>query len=434
MNTEPEIPLFALVTCISKALDLVSPIMVNHHHQVAYIAHSLGVESGLEMKQLNELAIAGALHDVGAFSLRERLNIMAFETENPHQHAIQGYFLLNMFEPFGNIATLVQFHHVPWNGGGGSELNGKPVPLGSHILHLADRIAVQLGKQNEVLGQVKQIYARIEGKSGQMFVPQLVDAFRNFATKEYFWLDSTSSSLDSILLDKMRLEGIKLDLERLLSFTKMICRIIDFRNSFTATHSSGVAATAEELARLIGFSERDCRLMRIAGYLHDLGKLAVPAEILEKPAKLTEEEFNVMRSHTFHTHHILESLPGMEMVTEWAAYHHERLNGHGYPFHIEGRNLSLGSRIVAVADVFSAITEDRPYRKGMSSESALRVIQQMAADLALDFNIVSLLSLHFDHINSLRIAAQAASMEEYRQFVHTNKSFADIMDGSAIRG
>lgn len=70
----------------------------------------------------------------------------------------------------------------------------------------------------------------------------------------------------------------------------------------------------------------------------------------------------------------------------------------------------------------------------MSSESALRVIQQMAADLALDFNIVSLLSLHFDHINSLRIAAQAASMEEYRQFVHTNKSFADIIEGSAIQG
>ncbi|MBI4642628.1 MAG: HD domain-containing protein, partial [Deltaproteobacteria bacterium] len=410
MITEPEIPLFALVTCISKALDLVRPIIVNHHHRVAYIAYSLVVESGLETKQLNELAIAGALHDVGAFSLRERLNVMAFETENPHQHAIQGYFLLNMFEPFSNIATLVQFHHVPWDSGGGSEFYGKPVPFGSHILHLADRIAVQLGKQNKVLGQVQQICESIEGKSGQMFVPQLVNAFRNFAKKEYFWLDATSSSLDSILLNKVRLEGIKLDLERLLSFSKMLCRIIDFRSPFTATHSSGVAATAEELARLIGFSERDCRLMRIAGYLHDLGKLAVPAEILEKPAKLTEEEFNVIRSHTFHTYRILESISALDVVNDWASYHHERLNGNGYPFHLEGRDLSLGSRITAVADVFTAITEDRPYRKGMSSESALKVLQQMAGDRALDANIVSLLSLHFDKINSLRIAAQEASM------------------------
>ena len=427
MITDPEIPLFALVTCISKALDLVSPILVNHHHRVAYIAYNLGVESGLETKQLNELAIAGALHDVGALSLREKMSVMAFEMKNPHQHANQGYLLLNMFEPFANIATLVQFHHVPWDAGGGSEFYGNPVPFGSHILHMADRIAVQLGKQNEVLGQVKKIREKVEGKSGEMFVPQLVNAFLNFAKKEYFWLDATSSFLDSILLQKLGMEGIKLNLERLLSFSKMICRIIDFRSPFTATHSSGVAATAEELARLIGFSERDCRLMRIAGYLHDLGKLAVPAEILEKPAKLTEEEFNVIRSHTFHTYRILESLPGMEVVNDWASYHHERLNGSGYPFHLEGRDLSLGSRIIAVADVFTAITEDRPYRKGMSSESALKVLQQMADNLALDANIVSLLSLHFDNINSLRIAAQKASMEEYRQFKKNTESFGDII-------
>ncbi len=411
MMTDPEIPLFTLVTCISKALDLVSPVLVNHHHRVAYIAYNLGLASGLENKELNELAIAGALHDVGALTLKEKLQMLAFEMETPHQHAHRGYLLLNMFEPFANIATLVHFHHVPWDGGSGSEFYGRPVPFGSHILHLADRISVQLQTPKEVLGQVKQISQRIEEKSGQMFMPYVVDAFQNLATKEYFWLDVTSSSLDALLLDKMRMKGIKLDLDRLLSFSKMICRIIDFRSSFTATHSSGVAATAEELARLIGFSERDCLSMRIAGNLHDLGKLAVPTEILEKPGKLTEQEFNIIRSHTFYTHRILEALPGMEIVNDWASFHHERLNGEGYPFHINGQDLPLGSRIVAVADVFTAITEDRPYRQGMSSEKALQVLQQMADDQALDARIVSLLSQHFETINSLRIAAQAECRE-----------------------
>ncbi len=423
MLTDLEIPLFSLVRCISKALDLVSPTLANHHYRVAYIAHGLGMESGLETKKLYELAIAGALHDVGAFSLREKLHIMAFEMENPHYHAIKGHLLLHRFEPLADIAAFIQFHHVPWDGGGGSEVSGKPVPLESHILHLADRIAVLIGKQTEVLGQVKQICEIIKGQSGGMFVPDLVDAFLNYASKEYFWLDAASSSLDSILLAKLGMEGIKLDLEKFLGFTKMICRLIDFRSSFTATHSSGVAATAEELARLTGFSAQDCQFIRIAGYLHDLGKLAVPVEVLEKPAKLTEEEFNIIRCHTFHTYRILESIPGMEVVNAWASYHHERLNGDGYPFHFAGRNLSLGSRIVAVADVLTALTEDRPYRKGMSNESALQALQEMAGDRSLDANIVSLLSLHFDNINSLRVAAQADSMEEYRRFGDMAESF-----------
>ncbi|RJR38557.1 MAG: HD domain-containing protein [Deltaproteobacteria bacterium] len=433
MLTEPEIPLFNLVICISKALDLISPVLVNHHYQVAYIAYNLGVELGLETRQLNELAIAGAMHDVGALSLREKMNIMAFEMKNPHPHAFQGYHLLKMFEPFSELAAYVQYHHVPWDGGNGAAFQGRPVPLESQILHLADRTAVLLNRQTEVLGQVRRICERIEGKSGEVFMPRMVDAFRNLSKKEYFWLDAVNPHLDQILLQKLGTEGVKLNLERLLSFNQMICRIIDFRSHFTATHSGGVAAVAEELARLIGFSERDCRLMRIAGYLHDLGKLAVPTEILEKPAKLSEEEFNVIRCHTYHTYHILKDIAALDPINDWASHHHERLNGAGYPFHLEGDNLSLGARIMAVADVFTALTEDRPYRKGMAGETALAELQRMAENQALDHNIVSLLNLHLVEINALRIASQTASHAEYRQFDVIAKSYNGDQGNSSTR-
>jgi HD-GYP domain-containing protein (c-di-GMP phosphodiesterase class II) len=415
MIKESQIPLFDLVVSLSNAIDLVSPAVVGHHKQVAYIALSIGAALGLPMEQQIELVLAGALHDSGALSLRDRLDTLRFELENPHEHAELGYLLFQRFEPLSNIALLVRYHHVPWNEGGGHEFKGKQVPMCSHILHLADRIDVLISKQQEVLGQVKGIVERIKESSGKMFMPELVEVFMSLATKEYFWLDVVSPSIDSILSNRVRLATIEMGIESLLSLAKLFSHIIDFRSRFTATHSCGVVASAEALARFAGFSERECQMMRIAGYLHDLGKLAVPTEILEKPAKLTEEEFNVIRGHTFHTYRILEPIGDLDVINAWASFHHERLDGSGYPFHHKGQDLSLGSRIMAVADVFTAITEDRPYRKGMTSDRALQVLRQMAENSALDSRVVSLLGLHFDEINSLRVAAQEASVEEYQK-------------------
>jgi len=413
MVKEPQTPLFDLIMCLSDAVDLVSPALVNHHKQVAYIACNIGAELGLPLEQQSDLVLAGALHDIGALSLKERMEMLQFEIDKPHKHAELGYMLLKMFAPFSSTAPLVRFHHVPWSEGCGSEFQGKPVPLGGHILHLADRVAVLVDRRQEVLGQVERICERIEEQSGKRFRPELVEAFLSLAAKEYFWLDVVSPTIDSILARRIRLTILELDIKGLLSLARVFSHIIDFRSPFTATHSSGVAASAESLARLVGFSARECLTMRIAGYLHDLGKLAVPKEILEKPAKLTAEEFNVIRSHTFYTYRILERVPDLEVISTWAAFHHERLDGKGYPFHLRGEDMSLGSRIMAVADVFTAITEDRPYRKGMPSERALKVLQQMADDSALDLYLVAVLRSHYEEVNSARMSAQAVASKEY---------------------
>ncbi|HDH02592.1 MAG TPA: HD domain-containing protein, partial [Nitrospirae bacterium] len=139
--------------------------------------------------------------------------------------------------------------------------------------------------------------------------------------------------------------------------------------------------------------------------------------ILEKEARLTTEEIRVIKSHTFHTYRILEHISALDIINAWGSFHHERIDGAGYPFHHEGRDLSLGSRIMAVADVFTAITEDRPYRKGMSKDKATAVLRQMADDMALDSSIVSLLFHNFDEINSFRETAQKASVKEYHRFL-----------------
>jgi HD-GYP domain-containing protein (c-di-GMP phosphodiesterase class II) len=153
--------------------------------------------------------------------------------------------------------------------------------------------------------------------------------------------------------------------------------------------------------------------MLIAGYLHDLGKIAVPSEILEKPSKLDIEEFNVMRSHTYYTYRVLNKIKALQTITEWAAFHHERLDGTGYPFRLKGNELSLGARIMAVADVFTASSEDRPYRSGMEKEKVINILKSMAKNNALCPNVTDVILRNFDAINSSRIVAQEKSQKDY---------------------
>jgi HD-GYP domain-containing protein (c-di-GMP phosphodiesterase class II) len=408
--------------CLSDAMDFIDPSIVHHHRQVAYIAYRIGKETGLSGEQLYDLILAGALHDVGAFSLRERRNTLDFEMKVPETHSESGYRLLRLFQPLSGVAPIVRHHHQPWRNGGGQAAGRRKIPEGSHILHLADRIAVLINRRREVLSQTDRIKRTIGSGSGTLFKPELVEAFMEIASKEYFWLDLASPSL----LDEISggLSGAEFEITSgdMLGFAELFSWIIDFKSPFTATHTSGVAASAVELADLAGFSEEDRLTMQVAGYLHDLGKLAVPVEILDKPAGLVKRERNVIRHHTFYTYRILGSLPALRTVRKWAAFHHERLDGAGYPFHLAEKDLPLGSQIMAVADVFTAVAEDRPYRAGMKKKEILDLLDSMAGGGHLNGDLVGLLSANYGRVNKERKGAQKRASTKYRSLAGTGKA------------
>ncbi len=412
-STLVSVPLPELVLCVSSAVDLMCREVAEHHKRVAFIATAIGEVMGLEKHRIHDMLVAGLLHDVGAFSLQERLDTLSFETRAVG-HAASGAALLRTFAPFERVAEMVRHHHADWEKG---EAVKRHVPYESLILHLADRVAVQMHDAETVLERTRSIKERIHEHSGTMFPPELVDAFMDIGERESFWLDVVSQDIGVVLGAKGEHMTMQLDPKGLLEFGKLVTRLIDFRSRFTSVHSRGVAACAEALADLSGFSEEDRVLMRMAGYLHDLGKLVVPSEIIEKNSSLSmAERSNVMR-HTFYTYRILEHIKAFEKVRTWAAFHHERMDGSGYPFHLKGEQLPHGSRIMAVADVFTALTEDRPYRSGMSLFEAQGIMREMVAGQHLDGDIVALAGRHSDSLNATRELVQVEALEDYASFM-----------------
>jgi len=156
--------------------------------------------------------------------------------------------------------------------------------------------------------------------------------------------------------------------------------------------------------------------------LHDIGKLAVSTHLLDKPGKLDKDEYAAVQDHASVCEKVLQSITGLDEVAQWACQHHERLNGKGYPHGLKEEDLSLGSRIMQVADVHTAITEDRPYRAGMEKNQALNVLRSMVNKGFLDVDIVQLVIDNYDHIDAVRRMVQSRALADFKRFTELNGS------------
>lgn len=404
-----------LLICMSKAQDIMAPFLSNHHQRVAYLSFRLAQEIRLSIEEQREIYLAALVHDIGALSMDEKLELIENDPDKVNKHAIKGAKLLENFQPLSKASQIIKYHHVPWQYGEGRFYNGEEVPFASHVINIADYTCSLIQPDKNILSQLPVILHSIEKSKNTRVIPELVDALIRISKIEYYWLDLISNSPVKRIRDEELLNVLDLEVDDVIDFALIFSHLIDFRSSFTARHSVGVAKAAESLASLVGFSEYECKLMLIAGYLHDLGKLAISNEILDKPGKLTETEFDEIRKHTYYTYHLLEPIEAFKTINVWASYHHEKLDGTGYPFHIKGENLVLGSRVMAVADVFTAITEDRPYRKSMNDESAKKVLNDMVTSGALDGRIVSLLIDNFDYIKETQQKIQSNVSGRYQE-------------------
>jgi HD-GYP domain-containing protein (c-di-GMP phosphodiesterase class II) len=399
---------------VSSAADLVSPVLVGHHRHTAYLTGRIGRAMGLDAASLGRAVLAATLHDIGALSLGERLRALEFDAQLI-EHAEPGFELLREFAPFSAIAPVVRCHHVEWACGRGTVHACEPVPDESHLVYLADRIAVLLdGNRNPSAQAARIVPLIVEGKDTR-FRPEVVDAFLWAQREPEFWSsiattgDSVGDGLGVADLGLPIFQQVDVDMD---SLSRMLAHVVDFRSPYTAAHSTGVAASADALASVLGLPVKDIATARIAGHLHDLGKLAVPRELLEKPGRLSRGETAIIKAHAALTGRILGLIPELSQVADWASQHHERMDGTGYPDRLEGGDLALGARVIAVSDVFNALSEDRSYRPALGRSRVLRSIKHMAKVRHLDGRVAEALGDCAEMVTEAREAARARARQQ----------------------
>ena len=390
-----------VIYALSDALDLVGIDDVGHGKRVGTMAAACARTLGLRDAEITFMFDLGMLHDIGVSSTETHKHIVSeFDWQDSQIHCEVGYRALQDFLPLAKMALPIRYHHTQWERLCGCSDITPAVAMQANLIFLVDRVdalAAPFYADRSLLMHTGSVRDQIKRHAGHYFAPEIVDAFLASSVTEAFWLQLEPRGIQAILQDMLAShEPYRASIAELKQLGEIFSRIVDAKSPFTAVHSLGVARLARLIAERMGISAENCDKIEIAGLLHDLGKLRIPDSILDKPGKLDDRERKIINSHSFETYQILRNIKGFEEIAPWAAYHHEEPDGSGYPFHIRNLDLPIEARILRVADIFQAMAQERPYRKGLSPDAVLDFLNDLVAKGRIEANIVKACSIDMD--------------------------------------
>lgn len=380
----------SLLGIIRRFCNYIDPRLTEHGSHVSYIVFRILRETGkYSDEELRNICFAAQLHDVGAYKTEEVSRMLQFETSDVWDHSLYGYLFIRYFSPFRELAPVVLLHHTSW------QILEKEKKLCPHLkdlsqlLHIADRIDVSMSLQK---CSWKQTLSSIINGRSTAFAPHIVDLAAQLNFENSIEEDLRNDSEYHDFLMQIPLSG-----EEITNYLKMLVFIIDFRSHHTVTHTVTTTSISYELGKLLSFNEYQLNLVLCGSLLHDLGKIAIPVEILEYPGKLSYQEMAIMRTHVDYTEKIFGG--SIDKATERIALrHHEKLNGSGYPKNLKAKDLTMEERLVAIADIISALTGTRSYKDSLPTDRICSILFKMKQEGLLDEMIVD---LAMDHLNEI---------------------------------
>ncbi len=371
-----------------RSLNRIDPRLIDHGGRVAYIVfHLLQADGKYDTNTVREIALITLMHDIGAYKTEEIDKMLEFESANIWEHSVYGYLFVKKLTPFSAFAPAILFHHTNHRDLLSLDSPHKDI---AQIINLADRVDTYLRTQGRV-----GVEAFVDGGENIRFSPQVLQLF-HAAQDQYDFMRSIFDGSYKEALEE-QLSQYDFSGSESYDFLKMVMYVIDFRSVFTVTHTITTMGISDELGRLMEIYGDEAQRLHIGAQLHDLGKISIPIDILEKPGKLTPQEMEVMRTHVDITEEVLGHAVD-EIVLKNAIRHHEKLDGSGYPRGLLGSELTRTERIVAVADIISALIGRRSYKDSFPKEKIIAILDDLAGNNKICPEVVEMVKDHYDSI------------------------------------
>lgn len=389
---------------ISKALDFVGIDDLHHGLRVGYMAYKCSRALNWCDEKCQTAFFTGLIHDCGVSQTNEHLRLIKqLAPQNVEAHCQRGAEALNACEVLKQFTTSVLYHHTPWEELKNVTISDEDKDLAA-IVFLADRVdffrASYLNGLHTDFIVLEQglIAEHIQANKSSLFNPKMADAMVELCMTDAFWFEMEAESIEQIALS---FNGAKwldqsLDINQITELAMFLAHIVDAKSPYTLKHSLKVAEVAKELAVRFELDETIQSMIYIAGLMHDIGKLKTPDSILHKQAKLTAVEYMRIKRHTTDTAFTLRNFFPNSVISSWASNHHERLDGSGYPNHLNESQIDLPSRIIAVADIFQALSQDRPYRGRMQPYEIVEIMQPLVDEKKIDGSVFATIQKDLD--------------------------------------
>lgn len=377
-----------ILYALSYGLDCVEAelVGVSRHHgkRVAYISTVMAHAMGMEDYALSDLSACAILHDC---AITEYIQTEMQKNSLDGSHCAMGEKNVKGLPFFGNVQGNILYHHERADGSGPfGKLPGE-IPLAARLIHFADSLDTDCDFGSPAGRDYQQVKQYLEKNRGTIFEADFADVFYEaFPAGSLAGFDE--DGVDQQLADVLVPHELEPGSGSLYTIAKLFAKIIDYKSGFTSHHSLGFAEKAAKMAEYYGFDSIMQEKLYFTGALHDVGKLIINNDVLEKPGRLDDREYQYIQEHVLYTWKILSPISGMEDIARWASRHHEKLDGSGYPFGLGADELSHIDRLMACIDIYQALVEERSYKKGMPHKKAVGMLRSMAGRGHLDESIV----------------------------------------------
>ena len=396
----------SLCSIFSRVLDIIETEQIGasdrHGLRVAVLCVAMGKKLGYDDDALTALSICALFHDNALTEYQLSENELRYNGKNMILHCEKGQANMSWLPFKKDISGFILYHHERSGGKGPFGKHEGEYPFEAALIAAADAIDVKYKLQHLDPKDLSSLRDQVTADSGSYSIVSAVNVFLEIFDNNM--LESLrDENVEQTLKNSLPRWEVDVSKNTVIGIAKFIAPIIDFKSGHTRKHTTQIANRTWLMADYYQFSQGEKSALYLAASLHDIGKMAIPSGILEKPDKLNKDEYEVITQHVSNTYYWLSNITDFDLIRDWASNHHEKLNGKGYPFGKDGSQLDFNSRLIACLDIYQAVIEARPYHRARSHSETMYILYSMAEKGLIDIKIVKDLDVVMEKYSMLDV-------------------------------